>query len=588
VETGSIDHGPIIAPVAGFYISETGNVTATTDWVGKAATTGGVTCVGTAGKFNVAYPAGEIVPLEHYFLAGYDAGRADYSVSAHFRMPQAAALDVNKWYIFVNYIDSLNYMHVELRHDETGGESLRIYSWDAGVQSAVLDTASPSGLDFTVNTNFTINTDGSTVDVWAEDQVLAKATASVPAALSAGTGVRFGVHNEAGGAVTGDWAIDNIVITDPVPVTGFLIVGNVSTNEGASKNVTVSRVGGGSGAVNDTLRIAADTSPGAYWNAQSFAVSFADQDIADKTFLIAMNADDGVDDGGSFAPNAITFDNTSGVATDTGFISVTDNDAAGPPAPTYTPMLKEDFETWTLGQAYDGSIQNPAVIDNLNYSSGTQSVKSNFVHNTKPFGGSIVMSSSAGIGDDVWVRAKFYLPSTCSFSYGDAGDGFGYMKFISIHGNSGALYCQLESPYKAVPGDANFATHNLASIGDWGLVSCTGMGGVDVPMDQWFSMQIQFHIQQDGVGDSYERIWIDEQYLGQCTHSSPSTTGVPSGTTFNQFRLGDIVNGAAWIAGGATNEFWMDDIIVTKQTPNTLDSGGRPFIHPLTKVSDFP
>ncbi len=585
--SATFDHGPITAPQAGFYISEAGNVGATVDWVGKQSTTGGVTCVGDAGRFDIEYPAGEIVPQDHSFLAGYDAGRADYSVSADFRMPIASPSEaVNKWYILVNYIDASNYMHVELRHDEVGGESLRIYSFTtAGGQSAVLDTANPSGLNFANNTKFTINTDGSTIDVWAEDQVLAKATAAIPAALAAGTGVRFGTHNEVGGVVTGDWAIDNIVITDPVPVAGFLIVGNVVTNEGTDKLVTVSRVGGGSGPLTDTLRIAADTSPGNYWDAQNFAVSYADQEIGDKTYLVAMNADDGVDDGSSFAPGAITFD----TATDTGFISVSDNDAAGPPAPTYTPLLKEDFETWTLGQAYDASIQNPAVIDNLNYSSGTQSVKANFVHNTKPFGGSILLPSTVGIGDDCWLRAKMYLPSTCSFSYGDAGDGDGWMKFLSLHGSSGALYIGLESPYKQVPGDADFAAHGVSSLLDWGMVSCKWMGGVDVPMDVWFSLQIQLHIEQDGVGNSWERIWIDEQYLGQCDHLS-GTTGVPFGTTFNKFRLGDIVNGAIWIAGGATNEFWMDDVIVTTDTPNTLDNETppHPYIHPDTKVSDFP
>ena len=86
--------------------------------------------------------------------------------------------------------------------------------------------------------------------------------------------------------------------------------------------------------------------------------------------------------------------------------------------------------------------------------------------------------------------------------------------------------------------------------------------------------------------------WLGETYLGRGFDPNAGNTETfgtsPSGiTTLDNIRVGDYWNGNAF----QTTFTYQDEYIfynATGNPPNTLDSGGRPYISPSHQVSDFP
>jgi len=254
--------------------------------------------------------------------------------------------------------------------------------------------------------------------------------------------------------------------------------------------------------------------------------------------------------------------------------------AAGP---TYTPMVIEDYEGYSNGAAIDPTWTTRSFVDSSRPLSGTKSGVIKFKNNTGGqvgnfYGFEKQLGGSVGIGETVWYRAYFYFPSTVSLNYhngsGDGGDGWGYMKFLALKGSAGVLYTQLASLRRLDYGDPNFANTTFASAHDFGIPSCTNMGGVVIPRDRWVAIQVAHHLQTTGNG-MWTRIWMDDTFVGECAQNQ----GVTAGYSIYEWKLGNYINGGGHIQGGSTDTFWIDDVVITKQTPNTTDSGGRPYIH---------
>jgi hypothetical protein len=108
-------------------------------------------------------------------------------------------------------------------------------------------------------------------------------------------------------------------------------------------------------------------------------------------------------------------------------------------------------------------------------------------------------------------------------------------------------------------------------------VSLEGVNGPRiVPRDQWRALQFQIHWSTTA---GWVRVWDHDTYVGQF---SAGATLEP-GTYLTNLVLGDYWNGGSRQA----TSWYIDELIITAQTPNTLDSGGRPYIDPRTKASDF-
>ncbi len=294
----------------------------------------------------------------------------------------------------------------------------------------------------------------------------------------------------------------------------------------------------------------------------------------------AARAADGGREAGSLAPGA---DAANGVpdASPRALDAGVDAGEAGT-SPAYTPLVYLDFEQGEDEQdaAWPKTSGGPMAFDTAHAKSGSKAMRVRFRHLRNGYGGYQDLPAAISPGETVWYRTRLFIPATTSFSYGDtSGDGFGFNKFLvlSRKGHAGArMYVQPKSAYKIDFGGAGFEGTGLRvnhdSLGD---AYCTLMAqSYALPRDRWFALQMAWHVATDA--SAWIRVWSDETFVGECAGAGV----VPADYAVQSFGIGDYWNGGAWIEGGSTADFWMDDLVVTKETPNTLDDGGRPFIHP--------
>jgi hypothetical protein len=260
-------------------------------------------------------------------------------------------------------------------------------------------------------------------------------------------------------------------------------------------------------------------------------------------------------------------------------------DGAAPdagPGPSYSPLVVLDFEEGADEEDADwpATSGGPMAYDTAQARSGSTALRVRFRHGENGYGGYQNLPEPIGPGSTVWYRVYLYIPSTTSFSHGDtSGDGFGWNKFLVMAEEDHEpprMYVQPRSPYMANVGDAQFYGTGLYVNHD-GLGSgyCRLMEeAYTFPRDRWFALQMAWHVATDST--AWIRVWSDEEFLGECAGAGE----VSAGYSVQSFGIGDYWNGGAWIQGESTSDFWMDDIVVTTETPNTTDAGGRPFIHP--------
>jgi hypothetical protein len=244
--------------------------------------------------------------------------------------------------------------------------------------------------------------------------------------------------------------------------------------------------------------------------------------------------------------------------------------------PTYTPILTHGMEVGSGEPTgwWETFTARPHGFTTDEANDGSRSVYVDFRDGNNFFAGWTNLSASATVGDTIWYRAYFYFPDTLSLSSGGFIDYSGWGKFLMLSPNNHAsprMYTQLPSPLQKNYGDSGFEGTDLR-------VDSDGMGTGNLthgalPRDQWFALQMAWNIQTSGNG-GWVRLWVDDTYVGQVT------TQVSAGYTVQTWGLGDYWNGEAWIQGSSTARFYLDSVVITKETPNTTDSGGRPFIHP--------
>jgi hypothetical protein len=259
--------------------------------------------------------------------------------------------------------------------------------------------------------------------------------------------------------------------------------------------------------------------------------------------------------------------------------AATSSEAGDPPA--YDPLVVLDFEEGADEQdaGWPATTGGPVAFDTTQAHSGATSARVSFQHLQNGFGGYQDLPESIGPGETVWYRVYLYMPSTLSLSYGDvSGDGFGWNKFLvlsQLDHEAPRMYVQPRSAYMVDFGDPGFAHPGLYvnhdGLGEYCPISKDSYA---FPRDQWFALQMAWHVATDDT--AWVRVWSDDTFLGECAGGG----AVPDGYTVQSWGIGDYWNGGAWIQNGSTADFWVDDVVVSKQTPTTTDAGGRPYISP--------
>ncbi len=179
-------------------------------------------------------------------------------------------------------------------------------------------------------------------------------------------------------------------------------------------------------------------------------------------------------------------------------------------------------------------------------------------------------------GGAVWVRVSLYVPAGFSLATND-----GFLKFIRVHtASSGGSNVGYHDLLISSPG----STQWTAGVGNWtssfvynyeGHANLIGVGTVptnNVAQGKWetYEMNIKFDSVAKSAGGSGEvRIWKNNVLLKDIT-SQPTLS---SSTDYSDgFYLFTYWNGNA----PATQQLYVDDVIISSDTPANKDAAGNP------------
>jgi hypothetical protein len=207
-------------------------------------------------------------------------------------------------------------------------------------------------------------------------------------------------------------------------------------------------------------------------------------------------------------------------------------------------------------------------------------------------------SLGIGPGDHVWIRAYHYFPvGFCFSSDPDSGapeGNWGNIKWYRFEfsgerrntiqiGDLGGTAIATEPTCGATAGWGGM-TDEYGGNGENKAYPSASPAPAEITRGSWLALQTHIYFQSDNTG--YAENWVNDTYLGRLVSVPSGATTFPTCPTSG--ALSFIVFGDYWNGyPGFTQDFYIDDIVITSQTPNTVDSGGRPYISPTTRVSDF-
>lgn len=258
-------------------------------------------------------------------------------------------------------------------------------------------------------------------------------------------------------------------------------------------------------------------------------------------------------------------------------------------SPTYTPLKMVSFASGTLGTAlnetdFSTTLARGEYSNDITGPFGdSQTGKFKCVSGQNLFGGNYlgIDPTQTAEGTDMWVRCFFYFPTAFCAGFGAGGDGYGSTKWIRFGYGDGANRCTLQlSGFTSSSCATGTVEFDHFSFEGYGTSTVNLPTNAVITRDTWQDIQFHIHFSTNSA-NGYIRIWQGTTYLGQV--SNIVTLPAADDTLFD-FVIGDYWNGYPY----QTTDFYGDEFIISQQTPNTTDSGGRAYIPPTTKVSDFP
>jgi hypothetical protein len=191
------------------------------------------------------------------------------------------------------------------------------------------------------------------------------------------------------------------------------------------------------------------------------------------------------------------------------------------------------------------------------------------------WGGGFNFPSDLGEGDSIWFRVNAYYPEGWDFSTPGAVEG---MKFMRIHsaaanGNNEGYHSTLISG-GATGGLINASTEVegtafFTNNGPYPYTKARRLG-TDIARDQWGTYEMQIAL-SSVPGEGAYRIWQD----GNLIFEDLATATLRSSTSVVDF----IYLYTYWNSGAPrTQTSYLDDIVITSDTPNKFDAFGNPMI----------
>jgi len=181
---------------------------------------------------------------------------------------------------------------------------------------------------------------------------------------------------------------------------------------------------------------------------------------------------------------------------------------------------------------------------------------------------------SLGEGEELWFRINVYYPEGWDFGCGGCTEGMKFMRVVTRGANGdseGAHSTLLQGGVTGGLLNANTEvdTSFWANNGPWPYAAARGLGD-PVERDRWttYEMYLKFSSVED---EGIFRVWQDENLIFE----DLQTPTLRSATSTS-----DLIWLYTYWNNGApqTQTSYVDDILITNETPNKVDAFGNPMI----------
>jgi hypothetical protein len=256
--------------------------------------------------------------------------------------------------------------------------------------------------------------------------------------------------------------------------------------------------------------------------------------------------------------------------------------------PGYTPFTLSDCDDGAVGDSATGpdalaGEMGPGVVysDEEAVDGTGKSCKTTANAGNNFFGGEYRTDGmDVGPGDDIWMRHAVFFPNGFCFGYGnEQNDGWGATKWMRIEFDNGDPGNRLTLELgNFADNDCNATTEIWGAAREYaGATNCLPEQAHTLGTGAWHFVQWHVHLASDDSG--FIRFWLNDQFLGQWD----GQTLPDDQPSIGFIQYGDYWNGSPF----QDVEWYIDEIIMTEEEPDTLDSEGQPFISPSTRVNDW-
>ncbi len=232
-----------------------------------------------------------------------------------------------------------------------------------------------------------------------------------------------------------------------------------------------------------------------------------------------------------------------------------------------------DFESGAVGNLAQGpsgfqEAGSLTTFSSENAHSGSKSAKMVWQYNTSGFGtamGTVPFPAAVPVGGELWMRGYYYFVNPWSWQAASGDECACAIKTARAHVRNAA---------GGHVGYTSVITNNFG-IPYVNCETCNGLNGLNVPTSaaaftagRWYAVELYtyFHPTNGVV-----RMWIDGELKAEATNIATAQSG------------SDLMDSSYWMGYwngrvGQDQVMYVDDVVVTTDTPAGRDRAGNPMI----------
>ena len=233
-----------------------------------------------------------------------------------------------------------------------------------------------------------------------------------------------------------------------------------------------------------------------------------------------------------------------------------------------------NFNSGTLGSNNNGfsDAAGKSYISATHVFEGAAACEMNINSGDTAFGtwGGIINHPTAlKKGDEIWFRVRTYMPA--GFNYNSSGEG-SHLKFLRVHTQTTSGTNEGYDDWYINPKGSSIA-HLFIFEGEqlWSDLANSSYAPV---LDKWetYEMYLKLdNVSVDSGGQARIRVWKNGELLADITNRKTLST---ASSISDRSHLFTYWNGGA----PQTQKMYVDDIVLTSDTPSERDAKGNPFV----------